>query len=415
MTIRQRGTEGICSAEFQIDGMFYQFTFNGKKGMPLITSKRKAREYEDDLKRQIKTGSFLKETDLKNFAKFFNEIYMDYSKKHKTPLATEFDKHYGRRLLDAFGSKTLLQITPRMIEDYLVKLRKTNTRFGKPHSPVTVRRHYNMLNQLFNMAIRERVINDNPCRLVSRTVLKELPTWQNRERWLNKYATDEEYLLFAAFNEYGEHLAAICRIVLNTGIRPPKEVLAIKKEHVNLSSQARYCKVEKSDVLIPPRAVLIAKGKDGNPRVLPLNQIAQNVFKILVGDTTTGEWLFTNRDGKPMKAIKKGFAAACVRAKIDDLRPYDLRHTFATRLVERGVHQFVISALLGHSTPLSGFGYASRITPGYAHATWDAMVAAVESLENPAPKLRRNIFSVASDAESGKSPANSEVVVRKVS
>lgn len=72
-----------------------------------------------------------------------------------------------------------------MIENYLVTLLKTNTRFDRPHSPVTVRRHYNMLNQLFNMANRERLINDNPCRQVSRTVLKQLPTWQNRERWLN--------------------------------------------------------------------------------------------------------------------------------------------------------------------------------------------------------------------------------------
>src|SRR5207249_12335884 len=65
-------------------------------------------------------------------------------------------------------------------------LLKTTTRFDRPHSPVTVRRHYNMLNQIFNMANRERLINDNPCREVSRTVLKQLPTWQNRERWLNK-------------------------------------------------------------------------------------------------------------------------------------------------------------------------------------------------------------------------------------
>jgi len=65
------------------------------------------------------------------------------------------------------------------------------------------------------------------------------------------------------------------------------------------------------------------------------------------------------------------------------LRTCDLRHTFATRLLERGVHHFIISALLGHSTPMSGLGYASRIIPGYAHATWGAMKSAVESLEQP--------------------------------
>ncbi|MEA2172494.1 MAG: hypothetical protein QOD00_86 [Blastocatellia bacterium] len=146
MTIRQRGKEGICSSEFWIDGEFHQFTFNGKKGLPLIISKRQAREQEDDLKRQIKTGTFLKDSDLKNFTRFFDEIYVDYSRKHKTPLATEFDKCFGKRLLDEFGEKTLAQITPRMIENYLLKLLQTKTRLDRPHSPVTVRRHDNMLN-----------------------------------------------------------------------------------------------------------------------------------------------------------------------------------------------------------------------------------------------------------------------------
>jgi site-specific recombinase XerD len=215
----------------------------------------------------------------------------------------------------------LAQVTPRMIEDYLVGLRQTKTRIGTEHSGATVRRHYDMLNQIFNLAIRERIANDNPCRLVSRNVLKDFPTWEKRERWLNKYDAEEEGRLFASFNDYGEHLPAICRIILNTGIRPPKEVLGIKKEHVNLFDEARYYKTEKVDVLIPPRAVLVEKGKDGKPRVLPLNRAARGVFTVLVGDTTTGEWLFTNRGGGPMKSIKKGFAAASVRAKIEDLRP----------------------------------------------------------------------------------------------
>jgi integrase len=162
------------------------------------------------------------------------------------------------------------------------------------------------------------------------------------------------------------HLAAITRIVLNTGIRPPKEVLTMKKEHVNSGDVARYVTVDQRDVLLPSKSVLVAKGKDGKPRVVPLNLTAQNVFRILVEDSTTGEWLFTNRKGEPIKA-----------------RPYDLRHTFATRLVERGVHHFVISALLGHATPIAGFGYASRMTPGYAHATWEAMVDAVKTLDLP--------------------------------
>ncbi|HBB86194.1 MAG TPA: hypothetical protein DC047_01095 [Blastocatellia bacterium] len=102
-------------------------------------------------------------------------------------------------------------------------------------------------------------------------------------------------------------------------------------------------------MLVPPKSVLVAKGKDGTPRVLPLNQTAQKVFRVLLGDATTGEWLFTNRKDEPIEAIKQGFAAACARGGIENLRSYDLRHTFATRLLEHGVHHYVISALLGHS------------------------------------------------------------------
>src|SRR5258708_6816203 len=280
MTIRQRGREGICESQLCVDGTFYQFTFNGKSGRPLITSKKHAREKEYELKREIRLGTNHKDSELKNFAKFFDDIYMDYSRKHKTPVSTAFDEQFGKRLVEEFGNKTLNQVTPRMIENYLVTLLKTNTRFDRPHSPVTVRRHYNMLNQLFNMANRERLINDNPCRQVSRTVLKQLPTWQNRERWLNKYADDEEERLFEAFNHYGEHLAAISRIVLNTGIRPPKEVLAIRKEHLNLGDEARYYRVEKGEVLVPPKTVLVAKGKDGKPLVFPLHHPAPGIFRI---------------------------------------------------------------------------------------------------------------------------------------
>jgi len=54
--------------------------------------------------------------------------------------------------------------------------------------------------------------------------------------------------------------------------------------------------------------------------------------------------------------------------------------------------------------PLSGFGHAARITPGYAHTTWKAMVAAVESLEHPVQNRLQGVLG----SESGKILANGE-------
>jgi len=80
--------------------------------------------------------------------------------------------------------------------------------------------------------------------------------------------------------------------------------------------------------------------------------------------------------------IDERLSAACKRLP-PRICGHDLRHTFATRLLEQGVHHYVISALLGHATPMTGFGAASRMTRGYAHATWDMMVTAVAMLEQP--------------------------------
>jgi hypothetical protein len=55
---------------------------------------------------------------------------------------------------------------------------------------------------------------------------------------------------------------------------------------------------------------------------------------------------------------------------------------------------------MGHVLPSEGFGHESRITPGHAQATWDAMRYAVESLEHP--PLSGSMFQ----KQSGKSQAN---------
>lgn len=398
MTIYHYGKEKICQSVFYLEKQLYVFSFNGKKGMPFITDKKLAREYEVDLKRQLRSGTFITDSPMQVFGKFYKDAFMDYSKHHKSQETQMFDEYYGRSLLREFGGLRFSQITPRMIERYLLKLSQTKTKYGQFFAPVTVRMHYDRLNQTFNMAIRDRVINDNPCRLVNKNVLKEFPTWQKRERWLNKYSEQEEGILFAELNPT---LKTICTILLNTGLRPPKEILGIEKEHINLSDKTKRYKFEAKpgvveNIMIPPNALFVARAKDGRTRVIPLNQTMQATFRILSHDATVTNHLFLNRAGQPLGSIKRGWQRACERAEIDDLRPYDLRHTFATRLIERGWPLPIISALLGHSMPTQqGFGFESRITPGYAHATWETLQWAVTSLEKP--PVFRDIYGKSSE------------------
>ena len=61
-----------------------------------------------------------------------------------------------------------------------------------------------------------------------------------------------------------------------------------------------------------------------------------------------------------------------VRAGLTDLRQHDLRHSFASFLVNKGVSLYVVQGLLGHAH--------TRYTQRYAHLTPDTLLDAAETI-----------------------------------
>jgi len=59
--------------------------------------------------------------------------------------------------------------------------------------------------------------------------------------------------------------------------------------------------------------------------------------------------------------IKKSFNKAREAAGIKDFRFHDLRHTVATRLVEKGIDLLVVKDILGHSNIETTMRYAHPI------------------------------------------------------
>jgi len=58
-----------------------------------------------------------------------------------------------------------------------------------------------------------------------------------------------------------------------------------------------------------------------------------------------GEYVFANRKGvRPSSSgVRSAFVKACAEAEIEGFRFHDLRHTFSTRMGDRGVSPFVIA------------------------------------------------------------------------
>lgn len=134
-------------------------------------------------------------------------------------------------------------------------------------------------------------------------------------------------------------------LLLNTGCRSG-ELLSLEWDSVNLDQ--RYMVVRNS----------LSKNKKTVYK--PLNLECVFAFNRLRQVHDNPKYVFYNpKTGKPIVSFRHGFKAAVEKAGIGDLRIHDLRHTFASFLVQKGVPIYQVSTLLGHSD--------TRITQKYAH------------------------------------------------
>lgn len=69
--------------------------------------------------------------------------------------------------------------------------------------------------------------------------------------------------------------------------------------------------------------------------------------------------------GKPVRSIRKAFAAAVARSGLIDVSPHVLRHTAAVHMVESGVPLGEVSQYLGHSSTAITERVYARFSPSY--------------------------------------------------
>lgn len=70
-------------------------------------------------------------------------------------------------------------------------------------------------------------------------------------------------------------------------------------------------------------------------------------------------WVFLNvRTGKPFVSIDRAWDRLRAKAGLEDVRIHDLRHSFASRLVNNGRSLYEVQKILGHATPQMSMRYA---------------------------------------------------------
>jgi integrase len=203
----------------------------------------------------------------------------------------------NRMCLPTFKGRHLDEIDRRLLGEFVSRRKKDGV------SDTTVRRDLAFLSSMCAMAIRWGWLDTNPVTAFSKRTLKEA---RPRTRFLSP--AEYEALLAQA----ADHVRPAIILAVATGLR--------KEELFGLTIQA---------IDLPRREIILNQTKSGAPRRVPLSDTAITTIQAVIAqkDRPRGAaHLFIKADGSRYGDVKKGFAAACRRAKVIGLRyvPFSL-------------------------------------------------------------------------------------------
>jgi integrase len=318
---------------------YIDYSFNGRRVRKRIgPSREEAVEILKRINRRITKGitTGLDNQSFLLFEKLCDE-YLTFSKANKAKNSHRRDQVSINNLLNTFRGRLITEITAHELERY------KNKRRDKV-KPATVNRELTCIKHMLTKALDWKLVKENPFKSVK--LFKEPP---GRIRYL----TEDEIktLLDCCAN----HVKPIVILALNTGMR--------KGEIMNI----RW-----SDIDMVNRMIKITDSKNNESRYVPINDTLFAILLKLENSTSKDTALFLKKNGKPIKYINNGFYNAMKRAKIENFRFHDLRHTFASHLVMKGVDIRIIQQLLGHKT--------LAMTMRYSHVSNEAMKTAVDKL-----------------------------------
>lgn len=267
------------------------------------------------------------------------------------------------------GRRPVARLTP---EDVARCLEEVAT---KPNAGSTVARHtYAVLHTAMARAVRSRKVGANVVDLVDKpsATYREIDPWTPAEvdAFLDAVTADRNGPLYA--------------FAIGTGLRQG-EILGLRWTDVDLD--ARTLRV--SAQLDRQRQLAEVKTERGR-RAFGLPELALYALKLQRGQQAReriaggrgwldGDFVFTTTDGRPMqwRSLDAAFVRAQARAGVRRQRFHDMRHAFATLLLDAGEEVAVISKMLGHadySTTVDVYSHLSTERSRVAAARIDGLL-----------------------------------------
>jgi integrase len=214
---------------------------------------------------------------------------------------------------------------------------------------VQVAQAYRLLNLLCNTAVREGLIDANPCQIPGGGQVRA------RER-VPASAADIVQLV----DHVPDYFRAALLVAAYSGLRAG-ELFGLARQHVD--EHAGTVRVERQLVQLPGRPLTFGQPKTpASLRTVFLPPHVVNELRhhlALFTDPDPNALVFTDAQGRPITSGKRTtlFRAACEAIGRPDLRWHDLRHTGATLAAQAGATIRELQHRLGHATPAAAMIY----------------------------------------------------------
>lgn len=274
---------------------------------------------------------------LKDFARVFIAEHVEVKLKPSTQ--SDYKHVIERYLVPALGSYKVASISKKNVHDF---------HLGMKDTPYQANRCVAVLSKIFSFAEQHDVTSGrlNPCRHVEaykekrrtryldETELKRL--WETLE-----HVENEGSVSAYAVNAYRLLILTGCRL---SEVRTMKWAF-LRGHHVELPDT-----------------------KTGYRRI-PLNDAALRVIRGVIRQEDNEYMFCGNVEGQPIVNLQKSWRRIRAKAGLDDVRIHDLRHTFASQAVMKGMPLALVSCLLGHSKITTTMRYAHLADKELAEAT----------------------------------------------
>lgn len=263
----------------------------------------------------------------------------------KSTLTIEQDRHHSKILVIFFGKKEISNITKKDIFDFCTEQKK----LGLEQS--TIHRRISLLRSVIRWGIKNELISDNSFHGIT------ISKGKSRR---NAPPTLPE--LNALIKCGSSHIQRVVLLGIYTGARiGPSELFSLTWDDVDL----------KHGIISMPNA---RKGGKQEKRDIPIRKdLLPLIEKWKREDTGTSNYVI-HWGGKPLRKIAASWRTALQKAKIHrPLRPYDLRHAYATYSMRSGADIKTTAEIMGHEN-------AKMILQVYEHVAWDQKIVAIETL-----------------------------------